>query len=157
MNAVIEQISPHHPLARAILAEAAEASDGLYPPSSQHGLSIDEAASVTMLAAWVDGKIAGSGVIRPLDESVAEIKRLFVRPPFRKRGIARHLLVDLETLATTLGFRVVRLETGKLQPEAIALYQSSGYRPIEAFGEYANDPQSLCFEKCLVITDRSDS
>lgn len=154
MDAVIEQISPHHPLARAILAEAALASDGLYPPSSQHGLSIGETANVTMLAAWVDGKIAGSGVIRPLDENVAEIKRLFVRPPFRKRGIARHLLADLEALATVLGYRTIRLETGNLQPEAIALYQSSGYRPIDAFGDYANDPLSLCFEKCLVVANR---
>ena len=52
-------------------------------------------------------------------------------------------------MAPKLGFDIIRLETGTLQPEAIALYQKAGYRRIERYGEYTNDPMSVCFEKHL--------
>jgi GNAT superfamily N-acetyltransferase len=150
MSVVIEQISPHHPQARALLAAARDASDGLYPPTSQHALDPDEAAEGVMVAAWLDREPVGCGVIRPLEGGIGEIKRMYVSPASRRQGVARKILAALEALAPELGFETIRLETGTLQPEAIALYEHAGYARIEAFGEYVDDPLSLCFEKRLI-------
>jgi putative acetyltransferase len=78
---------------------------------------------------------------------VGEIKRMFVRPAARGRGIARLLLARLEVEARARGFRLLRLETGSLQPDARGLYERAGYRPIPCFGPYAGAPHSRCYER----------
>ena len=84
-----------------------------------------------------------------LRDGDAEMKRMYVRAAYRGRGYARLLLTHLERVARDAGrFRVV-LETGTRQPEAIALYASSGYVPVEKFGTYRDEPGSRCFGKEL--------
>ncbi len=90
-----------------------------------------------------------SGAFRFQEEKVAEIKRMFVRPEFRRRGFARAILAELERLAAQCGYEAVRLETGDRQPEAIGLYHRCGYHRIAPFGIYATDSRSICFEKKL--------
>ena len=70
----------------------------------------------------------------------AEIKRMYVVPAAQRRGFARAMLAHLETTARDAGADVLVLETGKEQPEAIALYESSGYTPVEGFGIYRDEP-----------------
>ena len=79
----------------------------------------------------------------------AEIKRMYVAPPGRRMGLARAVLGHLERTATAAGADVMVLETGIAQPEAIALYESSGYGPVEKFGHYAWSPKSRCYGKRL--------
>lgn len=79
----------------------------------------------------------------------AEIKRMYVVPSARGRGFARELLAGLEESARTAGRRRMVLETGTAQPEAIALYGSSGYAAIEKFGFYSSSKTSRCFGKTL--------
>jgi GNAT superfamily N-acetyltransferase len=67
----------------------------------------------------------------------------------RGRGVARALLARLEQAALDDGHMAIWLETGTEQPEAIALYESSGYAPIEPYGEFADDPRSRCYAKVL--------
>ena len=74
---------------------------------------------------------------------------MYVAPGARGRGLSRRLLGALEAEALALGYSFVRLETGNLQTEAIGLYVSAGYGPIERYGPFANDPRSVCFEKRL--------
>lgn len=74
---------------------------------------------------------------------------MFVTRSARRKGIAREVLRDLEARARRLGYRTLRLETGYKQVPAIKLYESQGYVRIEAFGEYAGDPTSVCFEKSI--------
>lgn len=76
------------------------------------------------------------------DPDSAEIKRLFVVPSQRGRGLARLLLDEVERRARERGYRRLVLETGSRQPEAIALYESRGYLPTEPFGRYACSPTS---------------
>lgn len=102
-----------------------------------------------MVVAWVNGDAVACGVLRPLEPGVGEIKRMFVDNANRRQGLARRILGELEALAPKLGFSLIRLETGTRQPEAIALYQGSGYQPIDAYGEYVGDRFSVCFEKHL--------
>jgi ribosomal protein S18 acetylase RimI-like enzyme len=80
----------------------------------------------------------------------AEIKRMYVAPLGRRRGLARAVLAHLEETARAAGADVMVLETGTAQPEAVALYESSGYEPIERFGHYAWSPKNLCYGKRLV-------
>jgi putative acetyltransferase len=96
-----------------------------------------------------DGTALGCGALRSLGEPVAEIKRMYVRPDARGRGIGAAILAELEREAVAHGFRVVRLETGPLQPEAINLYARAGYREIPCFGAYAAGAASKCFERRL--------
>jgi GNAT superfamily N-acetyltransferase len=92
----------------------------------------------------------GCGAIRRLEPGVAELKRMFVRRPFRRRGLSRTLLRRLEHEARRSGVRVLRLETGPRQIEALGLYRSAGYTEIARYGEYSDNPDSICMEKLLV-------
>jgi GNAT superfamily N-acetyltransferase len=99
------------------------------------------------LVAWVDGVPAGCGGWRDLGDGRAEIKRMFTAAAYRNRGVARAVLAALERTAAQAGVEEIVLETGTVQPEAIALYESSGYRPIVGFGYYAGRPLSRAFGK----------
>jgi len=81
--------------------------------------------------------------------STAEIKRMYVAPAGRGRGVARAMLVHLEATASAAGAEVAILETGIEQPEAIALYESSGYVPVPKFGFYRDSDLSRCYGKRL--------
>lgn len=103
-----------------------------------------------------DGTPVASGGWRAQDASPegfqdgdAEIKRMFVVPEARGRGLARRLLAELEASAAAAGRTRMVLETGLKQPEAIALYESSGYAPIQKFGYYRDDELSVCLGKAL--------
>ena len=97
----------------------------------------------------VDGLAIGCAGLRRQSDDDGEIKRLFVRPPFRRRGYARQLLAELEERARGEGSRRVVLETGTKQPEALTLYRIAGYEPVPPFGHYRGDPLSRCFGKDL--------
>lgn len=99
--------------------------------------------------ARMDGVAMGCGAFRRLDDRTVEIKRMYVAPAGRRRGLARLILSELERLAAKAGYQVARLETGTLQTEAIPLYETSGYSHIPPFGPYIGKSVSVCFEKAL--------
>jgi len=103
----------------------------------------------TFLVGYLGGRPVACGAFRPMDAAAAEVKRMFVEPDYRGRGMARYILGELEDRARQAGFTVARLETGVYQPEAIRLYERAGYRRIENYGVYAGNPDSVCFEKAL--------
>lgn len=108
--------------------------------------------SVVLLARDDDGAPLGCGALRSLGDGAAEVKRMYVVPAARGRGVGRTVLAGLEAAARERGWTTLRLETGPLQPEAVALYTAAGYRPIGAFGAYGRDPdaeRSLFFERTL--------
>jgi GNAT superfamily N-acetyltransferase len=102
------------------------------------------------LVAYVDGTPAACGGWRAHETDV-ELKRMYVTPAFRGRGLARAVLAELERTALAAGYRRVILETGSKQPEAIALYESSGYRPVPRFGYYANAPEAVHLGKVVDV------
>jgi GNAT superfamily N-acetyltransferase len=89
---------------------------------------------------WDDGVPVACGGVRIVEPGLGELKRMYVVPPARRRGIARSLLAHLEDQARALGASRLRLETGLNQPEAIALYESAGYVAVPPFGYYAGAP-----------------
>ncbi len=99
------------------------------------------------VVAYEDGRPMGCGAIREYQPNRTEVKRMYVTPEGRGQGIAKKILAELENWAAELGYGGCVLETGKRQPEAIALYKRMGYRIIENYGPYAGVENSLCFEK----------
>ena len=92
--------------------------------------------------------VACGGICR-FDETRAELKRMYVLPDARGRGLGRHVLEELEAAARRLGYTSVVLETGDRQAEALGLYMSSGYERIPCYPPYDSRELSLCFEKRL--------
>jgi GNAT superfamily N-acetyltransferase len=96
-----------------------------------------------------DGRAVGCGGVARFDDTRGELKRMYVVPEARGRGLGRHLLVELEAQARDLGYLALVLETGDLQPEALGLYRTSGYEQIPCYPPYDSRALSLCFEKRL--------
>ena len=104
-----------------------------------------------------DGTPLGSGAVQRLSKSKpdaapdhGEIKRVYVVPQARGRGLSRLLMGALIDLARELGYTWLQLETGDVQPEAIGLYESSGWTRVPNYGQYEDDPRSLCFGLSIV-------
>ena len=132
------QAHPDDPAARPLLdglaeEEAREASD-FVPPRG------------VLLVLVEDGETIAGGALAPLQEDVAEVKRMWTGPAHRRQGYARHVLSALELEAVVLGYRAIRLQTGKLSGPALALYADAGYHATAATGR---DPLLVGFEKRL--------
>lgn len=91
----------------------------------------------------------GCGAIREKKEDTVEIKRMFVHPDYRKKGIASAVLAALEIWATEVNYKYTILETGKNQPEAINLYQKQGYHITPNYPPYESMDNSVCMKKTL--------
>lgn len=91
----------------------------------------------------------GCGAIKEYCPDKMEVKRMYVSPYHRNKGIASKILYELENRARELSYKKCILETGKKQPEAIGLYKKTGYTLIENYGQYAGVKNSVCFEKIL--------
>ncbi|MGY1734247.1 GNAT family N-acetyltransferase [Geodermatophilus sp. SYSU D01045] len=100
--------------------------------------------SVVLVARDASGAAVGCGALRALGDDVAEVKRMYVAPEARGQGVSKLVLAGLEAAARERGWTTLRLETGPRQPEAIALYEGAGYRPIPAFGAYGDAPDAGC-------------
>jgi GNAT superfamily N-acetyltransferase len=141
----VEELTERYESFRLREATATREPAGFVPPS------VDLAAR--FVVALVDGEAVGCAAIQPADDQTVELKRMYVRPAHRRNGIARRMLAALEDLAAGSHYRVVRLEAGIWQPEAIRLYESSDYRPVPAYGPYAGNPYSRCYEKLVIATE----
>lgn len=91
----------------------------------------------------------GCGAFKPFDDNTVEIKRMYVLPERRGKGIAAQVLTELERWASELGYSRCVLETGLRMPDAVAFYKKNGYRRTENFGQYAGIDNSVCFEKTI--------
>jgi putative acetyltransferase len=103
----------------------------------------------TVLIIYDIDRPIGCGCFKRFDKDTAEIKRMFIESDYRGKGISKVILKELENWASGLGFLRFVLETGKKQPEAIGLYQNYGFNRIDNYGQYADLPNSFCFEKIL--------
>jgi putative acetyltransferase len=143
------------PVARRLIAGLNAELSRDYPPAQRfHSLAAEEVAegAGAFLVVWLDGAPAGCGAVRMLAPDVAELKRMYVVPDARGRGLSRAILRALEDRAAALGATRVVLETGDKARAALALYESAGYVRIPCFGAYAASPTSICFEKRLTVS-----
>ena len=106
----------------------------------------------TAVVAYENETPIGCGAFKPFTDESVEIKRMFVRPENRGKGAAQEILAELENWAAETGFKSAVLETGKKQPEAIRLYQKSGYETIPNYGQYEGVENSVCMKKIFSIS-----
>jgi putative acetyltransferase len=98
---------------------------------------------------YSNNEAVGCGAFKEFDSNTVEIKRMFVHPDYRGKGIASAVLKELEIWASESDYTNCVLETGKNNPQAIALYQKSGYEIIPNYGQYANVITSVCLKKSI--------
>ncbi len=149
MNVAIEP--PDQPEVIALIAELDAYQDTLYPPESRHSLdltSLKQANVLFVVARDVDHQAIGCGAV-VLHSDFGEVKRMYVHPRGRGQGVAKKVLAMLELEATEKGCRLLRLETGPSQPEALGLYAACGYARRGPFAGYRDDPLSVFMEKRL--------
>ncbi|MEV7718415.1 GNAT family N-acetyltransferase [Streptomyces sp. NPDC088190] len=115
------------------------------PPNGLYLLAYDAKGRPVATGGWRSQERNDEGY----SDGDAELKRMFVIPEGRGNGLARRILAALEDDARAAGRVRMVLETGDQQPEAIALYASSGYAPCEKFGHYRTYDSSRCFAKPL--------
>jgi len=137
------------------LIEALNAElSALYPEPGANHFHLDPTDIAegcgAFLVVYREGAPVGCGALRLLDAETAELKRMYVSPIVRGRGLGRRLVCALEAEAQTLGVRRLVLETGVRQEAALALYRATGFRSIPLFGEYCSSPESsICLGKDL--------
>jgi GNAT superfamily N-acetyltransferase len=148
---VIEEVAFSSPLAELLIDEVQQEYVTRYGGRDQSAIDAEQFAAPygAFFVATAHGEPIGCGGLRRHDEGIVELKRMFVRSAFRRRGYARQLLRALEDRARSSGYHTVILETGLAQPEAIALYTSEGYTPVTGFGHYKDAPLSRSFAKQL--------
>lgn len=145
-----------HPDAQHLAAEVQQEYVRRYGDADLTEMNLDDfdPPAGLFLVAYLDGAPVACGGWRAkqagphgLRDGDAELKRMFVVPGARGRGLARAVLARLEFTAAEAGRTRFILETGTEQPEAVALYTSEGYAPIRKFGIYREHPQSICLGK----------
>lgn len=101
--------------------------------------------------AYSDSTPVGCAAFKQYENNIAEVKRVFVKPEHRGKGISKALMKVLEEKALESGYTQLILETGKHLKEAIGLYQKNGYITIENYRQYKNCPDSICMLKKLIL------
>lgn len=102
-----------------------------------------------VVVVYQENEPVGCGAFKEIEPGTIEIKRMYVVPAQRQRGVARAVLDELEQWATELGYTTAVLETGRRQPEAIALYERQGYQRTENYGQYVGVANSVCMRKAI--------
>lgn len=145
--------SPDQPDVIALIADLDAYQDGLYPPESRHALDLNSLMQANVLFAVARdgaGRAIACGAI-VLYPEFGELKRMYVSPCGRGQGVARRLMALLESRAVEAGCKLLMLESGPYQHEALALYTSAGYERRGPYGDYTNDPLSVFMQKNIAV------
>ncbi len=153
----IRQVDPIDADVSKLIRQLDEYQLSIYPTESSHLDSVEELRrpEVFFIGAFEGRQLVGTGAVKHISDDrekigYGEIKRVFVEKSHRKKGISRLIMEHLENHLVEKGIQIARLETGIYQPEALALYQRSGYRKRSLFGDYPkHDPLSVFMEKQL--------
>jgi GNAT superfamily N-acetyltransferase len=148
----LEQVDYLHPDAQVLVAAVQQEYVARYggPDETPTKPADFNPPSGAFLVGRLDGALVACGGIRSVGGEVAEIKRMYVDPLVRRRGLARAMLAQLEAMARAAGYTQVVLESGNAQPEALALYFASGYTPVTPYGFYRCHADANSLGKSLV-------
>jgi len=149
MAIVITEVAPDSAEAVQLIGELdAHLMAHPYPAQSRHAFSVDKLLreGVVFFISHYDGQLAGCGGIKLFGAEYGEVKRMFVRPAFRGKGLGKAMLNRLAEYALSKGVNLLRLETGIYEVEAIGLYERFGFQRRGPFGEYVEDPNTVYLE-----------
>lgn len=151
----IVEVDPQGAHALALLREAAIEARALYPelhrPDAPWPSNAPTPPRGVYCVAYRRGEPVGMGAHRPVDAEATELRRMYVLKRHRRSGVAAALVAAIERHAAAQGFTTVVLETGYRQQPAMRLYESLGYQRVPAFGDYRDDPTSVCYQKALPV------
>lgn len=137
----------------SLVAQSDEYLSSLYPPESNHAepLAALVGENSAFFAGYIDEQLVACGAVKLVkgDVTYGEIKRVFVAESHRGKRLATTLMQHLENHLVSIGVKIVRLEAGPMQPEALNLYRKLGYTERGPFGSYIADPLSVFMEKAL--------
>ena len=144
---------PDTPESTELIGELEACLAPFYPPQSRHGYSVEKLLreQVAFFVVRSDGAPAGCGGVQIVGRDYGELKRMYVRPRFRRLGLGKVIVDHLESHARSRGVALLRLETGIHQKEAIGLYERCGFVRIGPFGPYRDDPLSAFYEKRIEL------
>lgn len=145
LEVLIQNREITHPDVTMLVRRAEDELLALYP--GEQFSPVDPLAR--FVVAYVMGEPVGCGALTRVDDTTAEIRRMYVLPAHRRTGVARRILAALVRRAVEHPFEQVILETGTRQNAAIKLYESSGFERTEPYGEYVDNPYSVCLFKRL--------
>ena len=150
MNLRFVDVDPRGKVALSLLREAAIEARALYadaiPADAPWPTNASAGPRDAYVVGYLDGEPVACGALREIDPRCAEVRRMYVLRGHRRKSIGQAMLSHLADKARRLGFERLRLETGRRQTPAIALYENFGFQRIAPFGEYERDPSSVCFE-----------
>jgi GNAT superfamily N-acetyltransferase len=151
MSAVARRVPGTDPVARALAAAMVDEVEVMYEQGLRRGPSAEPSELAPPGGGFVvleeDGRPLAGGGVKRLDARTCEIKRMYVVPEARGRGLGRRLLEALEALARDLGYAVARLDTGARQPRAQRMYERAGYAAVPDYN--GNPYASFWGEKAL--------
>jgi GNAT superfamily N-acetyltransferase len=150
MSIVITEVAPDSADAIELIGELdAHLWTHPYPPQSRHAFSVEKLLreGVVFFITHYEGQLAGCGGIRMFGAEYGEVKRMWVRPVFRGKGLGKAMLRCLAEYARRKDADLLRLETGIYEVEAIGLYERFGFKRRGPFGDYVEDPMTVYLEK----------
>ena len=153
-NLEIRDVDAFGPEASALIAQLDIELKADTPASKINGLKQTDKSgqNLIFLCAFLASEAVACGALRLLEPGLAEVKRMYVLPNYRGRGLAQAMLDALESLAVERGISSLVLETGTGQTAAQALYLKCGWTDREPYGEFIGSPTSVCFEKHLTTS-----
>jgi len=143
---LIEPRTPADPDLRELLVDQQREIAGL---EGDGHVSFPLHEGIEFIVGLLDGQAVACGALQTLEPGVGEVKRMYVRPPYRGQGLSRQILNAIEGLAARRGLHTLRLETGRFLAPALGLYTSSGYAEIPLYGQYRGHATSVCFSKSV--------
>ncbi len=147
---IIAEVNPYDPDALGLLEELSESLEAITGSSGKSSFDLSDVCqsrSLFVIARDHTGEAIGCGAIRPLDQNIAEVKRMFAKT--KGMGIGSEILSYLEEKAQKLGYSMLWLETRAVNKQAVSFYEHKGYHRIPNYGKYAGNPEAVCFEKHL--------
>ena len=153
MDSISVLISAESPFSTDAISLIDELSECLQDITGDNGKKSFDANDVCndralfVIARNQSGKAIGCGSFRPMDDTTAEIKRMYAKD--KGMGIGNKILSYLEHQAHHIGYKTLRLETRMVNAKAVSFYERSGYRKIPNYGKYVERTNSICFEKDL--------
>ena len=151
MEVTIKEVSPLSPDAISLTLELFNELEEIYGKENIEDFTGENEEFIYFILAYKDDKTIACGALKHFAGDTGEIKRMYVRKEFRGKGISKLILSDLEKRAIEKSYKRIVLETGLKQPEAIGLYEKNDYKRIDCYGRYADNTESICFQKNLWV------
>jgi putative acetyltransferase len=149
-NLFVEEYDPSSVDALELTQRLFHELEGIYGKGTIESFVEENAAFIYFIVIKSGAVNVACGGVNHINESTAEIKRMYVKEEFRGKGLSKLVLNSLEEFISKKGYKRIILETGGKQPEAISLYRKFGYSEIPCYARHSLDPESICFAKNLV-------